>query len=44
MATKKATHVLSDQEQIDSISKRVKRAQGQLGGGDFDLIKEIGNE
>jgi DNA-binding FrmR family transcriptional regulator len=31
MATKKATHVLSDQEQIDAISKRVKRAQGQLG-------------
>ena len=32
MAVKKATHVLSDQEQIDAISKRVKRAQGQLGG------------
>ncbi|CAB4760523.1 unannotated protein [freshwater metagenome] len=31
MAVKKATHVLSDQEQIDAISKRVKRAQGQLG-------------
>ncbi|MEJ6574311.1 MAG: metal-sensitive transcriptional regulator [Actinomycetes bacterium] len=31
MATTKATHVLSDQEQIDAISKRVKRAQGQLG-------------
>jgi len=31
MATKKATHVLSDQEQIDAISKRIKRAQGQLG-------------
>jgi DNA-binding FrmR family transcriptional regulator len=31
MATKKATHVLSDQEQIDAISRRVKRAQGQLG-------------
>jgi DNA-binding FrmR family transcriptional regulator len=31
MAAKKATHVLSDQEQIDAISKRVKRAQGQLG-------------
>ena len=31
MATKKATHVLSDQGQIDAISKRVKRAQGQLG-------------
>lgn len=31
MAAKKETHVLSDQEQIDAISKRVKRAQGQLG-------------
>jgi DNA-binding FrmR family transcriptional regulator len=31
MAAKKATHVLSDQEQVDAISKRVKRAQGQLG-------------
>ena len=31
MAAKKATHVLSDLEQIDAISKRVKRAQGQLG-------------
>lgn len=31
MAAKKTTHVLSDQEQIDAISKRVKRAQGQLG-------------
>ena len=31
MTAKKATHVLSDQEQIDAISKRVKRAQGQLG-------------
>jgi DNA-binding FrmR family transcriptional regulator len=31
MAAKKATHVLSDQDQIDAISKRVKRAQGQLG-------------
>ena len=31
MATKKATHVLSDQDQIDAITKRVKRAQGQLG-------------
>jgi DNA-binding FrmR family transcriptional regulator len=31
MAAKKATHVLSDQEQIDAISKRIKRAQGQLG-------------
>ncbi len=33
MAAKKETHVLSDQEQIDAISKRVKRAQGQLGAG-----------
>jgi DNA-binding FrmR family transcriptional regulator len=31
MATKKATHVLADQEQIAAISKRIKRAQGQLG-------------
>lgn len=31
MAAKKTTHVLSDQVQIDAISKRVKRAQGQLG-------------
>ena len=31
MATRKATHVLSDEEQIAAISKRVKRAQGQLG-------------
>lgn len=31
MVAKKATHVLSDQEQIDAISRRVKRAQGQLG-------------
>jgi DNA-binding FrmR family transcriptional regulator len=31
MATKKATHVLSDQEQIAAIVKRIKRAQGQLG-------------
>jgi len=31
VATKKATHVLSDQEQIAAISKRIKRAQGQLG-------------
>jgi DNA-binding FrmR family transcriptional regulator len=31
MATKKASHVLSDQEQIAAISKRIKRAQGQLG-------------
>ena len=31
MAIKKAAHVLSDQEQIAAISKRIKRAQGQLG-------------
>lgn len=31
MATKKASHVLADQNQIDAITKRVKRAQGQLG-------------
>jgi DNA-binding FrmR family transcriptional regulator len=31
MATKKVTHVLSDQEQVTAISKRIKRAQGQLG-------------
>jgi len=31
MASKKATHVLTDQEQIAAISKRIKRAQGQLG-------------
>jgi len=31
MATKKATHVLADQEQVIAISKRIKRAQGQLG-------------
>ena len=31
MATRRATHVLSDEEQIAAISKRVKRAQGQLG-------------
>ncbi|CAB4540873.1 regulator protein FrmR [actinobacterium SCGC AAA044-D11] len=31
MTAKKATHVLTDQEQIAAISKRVKRAQGQLG-------------
>ena len=31
MATKKSTHVLSDEEQVAAISKRVKRAQGQLG-------------
>jgi hypothetical protein len=31
MATKKATHVLADQDQVEAISKRIKRAQGQLG-------------
>ena len=31
MATKKASHVLADQDQIEAINKRVKRAQGQLG-------------
>ena len=31
MATKKASHVLSDQEQIAAIAKRIKRAQGHLG-------------
>ena len=31
MATKKATHVLADQDQVNAISKRIKRAQGQLG-------------
>jgi DNA-binding FrmR family transcriptional regulator len=31
MATKKISHVLNDEEQLDLIVKRVKRAQGQLG-------------
>jgi DNA-binding FrmR family transcriptional regulator len=31
MASKKASHILTDQDQIDAISKRIKRAQGQLG-------------
>ena len=31
MATKKISHVLSDEEQIAAIAKRVKRAHGQLG-------------
>lgn len=31
MAAKKIGHVLSDAEQIEAITKRVKRAQGQLG-------------
>ena len=31
MAKSTTAHVLSDQDQIEAISKRVKRAQGQLG-------------
>ena len=31
MATKRVAHVLSDEDQIDAIAKRIKRAQGQLG-------------
>jgi DNA-binding FrmR family transcriptional regulator len=31
MATQKIAHVLSDEEQVIAISKRIKRAQGQLG-------------
>jgi DNA-binding FrmR family transcriptional regulator len=31
MSAKKVAHVLSDEEQIAAIAKRVKRAQGQLG-------------
>ncbi len=31
MATKKIAHVLSDEEQVLAIAKRIKRAQGQLG-------------
>jgi len=31
MAKASTSHVLSDQEQVDAISKRIKRAQGQLG-------------
>ena len=31
MAQKQVAHVLSDEEQIAAIAKRVKRAQGQLG-------------
>ena len=31
MATKKISHVLSDEEQLVAIAKRIKRAQGQLG-------------
>jgi DNA-binding FrmR family transcriptional regulator len=31
MASKNISHVLSDEDQLIAISKRVKRAQGQLG-------------
>ncbi|MBU6314225.1 MAG: metal-sensitive transcriptional regulator [Actinomycetales bacterium] len=31
MSVQKIAHVLSDEEQIIAISKRIKRAQGQLG-------------
>ena len=31
MATKKVSHVLNDEEQLELIVKRIKRAQGQLG-------------
>ena len=31
MAAKKIAHVLSDEEQVIAIAKRIKRAQGQLG-------------
>ena len=31
MASKRMTHVLSDEEQIIAIANRIKRAQGQLG-------------
>jgi DNA-binding FrmR family transcriptional regulator len=31
MSTRKIAHVLSDEEQVIAISKRIKRAQGQLG-------------
>ena len=31
MAAKKVSHVLNDEEQIDLILKRIKRAHGQLG-------------
>jgi hypothetical protein len=30
MATKKIAHVLSDEEQIAAIAKRIKRAQGKF--------------
>jgi DNA-binding FrmR family transcriptional regulator len=31
MASKNAPHVLTDQQQLSAITKRVKRAQGQMG-------------
>jgi DNA-binding FrmR family transcriptional regulator len=31
VATKKITHVLSDQDQTEAIANRIKRAHGQLG-------------
>lgn len=31
MASSSATHVLQDQEQLDAIAKRMKRAHGQMG-------------
>ena len=31
MAAKKTAHVLQDQDQLDAITKRVKRANGQMG-------------
>ena len=31
MTNKRIAHVLSDEDQIDAISKRIKRAQGQVG-------------
>ena len=31
LSAKKPVHVLSDQDQIEAISKRIKRAHGQLG-------------
>ena len=31
MSSQKIAHVLSDEEQVMAISKRIKRAQGQLG-------------
>lgn len=31
MASKKVAHVLEDEDQVEAIIKRIKRAQGQLG-------------